>query len=307
MPHHSPVQITQGGQCAVGEADRGGIVNFAGIGIDSDQGQAQRFAESAYARNGGAGAEFDDHGPVGSGQSGGKALLLPRGAFCNPLPVVEHQDIGPCQAAASRTPWQWRSHETTGFVYLKRLDVREPQSVMAWGETLQPVDRSVALDNPICRQTGVLEMSGDITGEHEPTMRFGRHPFHRNAVAGVWGRPAIEIETMTIKTPGAARVGAERGGVGNFAEADPLALQGGIGAPNPRRPRKSGRPESTPMPAPAVMSNASLSRSSLAARDISGSGGVLIEIVSHGKARRQRNCRAIGNRLLLRNPWEALR
>lgn len=135
-----------------------------------------------------------------------------------------------------------------------RMEVmRWPDGIGAGFQALEMVDRAVALDHQGFRKAAFLELPVDIAGEDEATARhFVRHGFQQ-VEAFVRHGGAVQIQPVAIKPPSQRRIPFEGGRRGDFLEADLRPTEGGIGLPEAAYPRKSGRPESTPMPAPAAM------------------------------------------------------
>ena len=76
-----------------------------------------------------------------------------------------------------------------------------------------------------------LELTIDITGEHERTMLQALTDFTQEAKAVMRNGVSVELKAVSVKAPGESRIGSERGRVGDLLERDFSPAKCRIGAP----------------------------------------------------------------------------
>src|SRR5690606_28484774 len=164
---------------------------------------------------------------------------LPLGAFTQPVEVAEHEDVGAGGSAAFVAFRQWWQCAHGGFVDGHRDVVGRPDSGAATGETLQMVNGAVDLGD--VAETGALELTVDVGGEHVHAAGFRRTPVAQDGEAGVGCRPAVQLEAMSVESPSQFGVPGEVHGVGDLDEAQPQPGVGRVGAPEALVPAEIGQ------------------------------------------------------------------
>ena len=129
----------------------------------------------------------------------------------------------------------------------------------------------MTLDHAIFRETCPLKLAIDVGCEDVGTALFALDPVEEQVKPWVRFGPTVEVEAMTIEAPSASCISSEPGGVGHVDKG-----QTGLS-----ERRKSGNPESTPMPAPAPMNSASASAMAWLAR-LMDAGGMLVMVFTRG-------------------------
>src|SRR5690606_11342171 len=103
------------------------------------------------------------------------------------------------------------------------------------------MNRPVTLEHTAAGEAGLLKVSVDIAGEHEGLVRKLRSDLLKDIESFVWPRVAIQVQTMTIKTPGHSGVTAEQLRRSDILKTDARRLEGGVGAPESLRASEIGK------------------------------------------------------------------
>ena len=122
--------------------------NFRFVRIEADQPAWLSFRKMANGCDLGSRTDFERYQAVDRCQPALQVLLLQRAAPFQPLPVAEHQDVGPCQLAATWAK-RWITHESAVLAIDFGLKtVGRPYFVTTCGSALQVVDRAMHFANP---------------------------------------------------------------------------------------------------------------------------------------------------------------
>lgn len=116
--------------------------------------------------------DFHHYRPTYAGQPLLHPGRLPGLALLQPVGIVEHEDIGPCQSAAGRAPRQRTEQSALRRVDFELESIGGPDGRGAGVQALQVVNGAVALVNDIWVKTGFQELAVDVAGKHRIAQRL---------------------------------------------------------------------------------------------------------------------------------------
>ena len=99
---------------------------------------------------------------------------------------------------------------------------------MAAVEALQVVDRSVAFADAIFSKTGFLELSVDVAGKYVGAMRQALTDPAQDLETFVRNRATVELQSMSVETPGQARLRCKGRWIGDLLKDDAGSSERGI-------------------------------------------------------------------------------
>lgn len=132
--------------------------------------------EVAYCRNRSFGAEFDDDRAPNPLQPTLAALALRPGAPFSPTLIVEHQYVRARDRPAVRARRGIAEQAASQLVHRRKKTIGRPDRLAARRAALQVMNRPVTLVHLERIETGQLELSIHITGEHAAAMRLRLGP-----------------------------------------------------------------------------------------------------------------------------------
>ena len=149
------------------------------------------------------GSDLDDDQtrPMNVVDPGVEVVFLGRGAVRDPVPVVEHQDIGSGEPAAFRTGRRGTGC-TKGLIVNQNLRIPNwPDFLTTRNRALEMVDRTVALEHLFAIESGRLKLTVDVGCEDEATVAALLGPVSKEFESLVGGCSAVEVETMAVESP----------------------------------------------------------------------------------------------------------
>ena len=199
--------------------------------IDANKRTPERFAKIPDCRYGLAGTDFQDN------RSGNGLEPLPEGqhlltgSLSDPFPVSKHQDIRSGRTTAIGAGRRGREKTTGGLIDARRQVVGLPDFGTAGVQTLQKMNRSMTFDDTVVRKTRLLELSVHIACENEKTSRklFSKMQKVLKPLVGIG--PPIEVQTVSIKSPGLSDVGSKGPGIRHFFKGQPGFSQRRVSPP----------------------------------------------------------------------------
>src|SRR5690606_22113665 len=91
---------------------------------------------------------------------------------------------------------------------------------------------AVAFNEAIRIETGALELAIDIAGKHKTAVWHGAGPLLQCRKTGVRHGVAVQLQAVTINSPGQLRIVSEGLRVGNLSKVQPRPAQGRVGLPH---------------------------------------------------------------------------
>jgi MFS family permease len=206
-------------------------------GVDADQRPAvmpgDRLALVPNGRHGGPRAALDDGQTCvdESGLPGVEPSLLGAAPAGQPAPVAEHQDVRPGDLAAVRAGREI-ADGAEGLRIHVHLDIRRVVDLADAGRrALDVVDRAVALDDAVVRESGLRELPVDVGREDEAPVLHRVAPAPQEPEAGMRVRGPVQAQPVAVEAPGQPGFGREPARVRHVHEAQAPLREGRVGAP----------------------------------------------------------------------------
>jgi len=89
----------------------------------------------------------------------------------------------------------------------------------------------MAFMHTMFREPGLLELSIDVTREHERAMIHSVRPFAQYRKAFVWNSLAVQLQAVSVEAPRKLRVLRKRSGVCHVLERETLTPKRGVRSP----------------------------------------------------------------------------
>ena len=221
-------------QCLLGpqrDLDGVRVVDADVIWIDADQLTAALLHAPTELSHGGEGlarTDFDDQRALGTVQPPFEQHALFQASGVAPLPVIEHQDVGPQQRAAVRAAGQFTLQLACGFVHLRVQICGGPEDLVAVARALQAMNGAMAFIHTRRRKAGFLELPIDVAGEHEAALRHALAPATQQSESGMRRGGPVQVEAVTVEAPSGGGVLLKRARRRNVLEVSRCATNTGV-------------------------------------------------------------------------------
>jgi hypothetical protein len=144
-----------------------------------------------------------------------------------PVPVIEHQDVGPGDVAAHVTARRFIAQAAGVLIHLGFETLGRPDIVATSVLALQVMDRAVHLDQRLRVEARFLELSVDVGREHEQTAVQRGADLLQHGKARMRNGAPVEREAVAVEAPGKRRITRKGRGTGDLPNARPARPSAG--------------------------------------------------------------------------------
>ena len=190
-------------------------------------------AEMPHRGDGGAGTHLDHHGALHAQQPMVLQARLGGLALVQPVPVIEHHDVGAGHATAVRAAGRRIAQQALLLVHVRLEIICGPDGRSAALEALQVVDGAMAFVDGRWIEPGFLELPVHVAGEDAAAVVHAGPPAAQDLEARMRLRRAVQLQAMAVEAPGPRRMVVEGVRAGDAGEVDPLPGQCRVGVPEP--------------------------------------------------------------------------
>ncbi len=178
------------------------------------------FGGHTHCGDAGAGAAFDDDdvGVVVFPEPLIHGSLLLIAAVADPIPIAEHEDVGPGYVSAIGALGEGVAGSHGLFVQFYGGAASIPDRVAAGAGALHVMDGAVAFVDGVGGESGFLELAVHIGGEDKVASGLLLAPFQKDMEAFVGNGLSIQVHAVSVKAPGQLRVAGKPIGVGHVDE-----------------------------------------------------------------------------------------